>query len=42
MHYALDTNFMVYLGGVNDLERRLKARQLLDAMEISTTHQFAI
>ena len=33
MHYALDTNFMVYSEGVNDLERRMKARLLLDALD---------
>ena len=33
MHYALDTNFMVYFEGVNDLPRRMKARQFLDALD---------
>lgn len=33
MHYALDTNFMVYFEGVNDLERRMKARRLLDTLD---------
>ncbi len=33
MHYALDTNIMAYAAGVNDLERRTKARRLLDALD---------
>ena len=33
MQYALDTNFMVYFEGVNDLERRMKARRFLDALK---------
>jgi predicted nucleic acid-binding protein len=33
VHYALDTNFMVYFEGVNDLERRTKARRLLDTLD---------
>jgi len=33
VHYALDTNFMVYFEGVNDLERRMKARRLLDTLD---------
>ena len=35
MLYALDTNFMVYFEGVNDLERRMKARRFLDALPSS-------
>jgi len=33
VHYALDTNIMAYAAGVNDLERRTKARRLLDALD---------
>ena len=33
MHYALDTNIMAYAAGVNDQERRIKARRLLDTLD---------
>ena len=31
MHYALDTNFMVYCEGFNDDARRLKAEQMVES-----------
>ena len=39
MHYALDSNFMVYFEGVDDPERQVKAWNFLDAVD---TGQVAI
>ena len=33
MRYALDTNIMACAAGVNDLDRRVKARRLLDTLD---------
>ncbi len=35
MRYALDTNFMVYVEGVDDPERQVKAWQFLDTLDPS-------